>query len=508
MERIILSLDIGTSSCKAVLFSEAGRELCSGKGHYPLHYRTGRRHVEQSPEEIWEGVCFAIRELGRATSRMGNIQAVALSGQISSHFFIDKQGQPLTPIMTWMDSRAVTEAREMGIAFSPQELLEGLGSEMRVSPSWPAPKLRWAGKHIPQVLEQAHFLVQPKDWVLWKLTSIWRTDLSSLRGLIHQTTGQPFDKLMQWAGARNSIFPTLGDPSEIVGVVEPSVADSLGLPQNVPVVLGWNDLNTSVLGTVGFGNQEVRGYDMTGTSEHIGILDSTFWLPSAPGASGINWIPFLSTHVLQYGASSAGGQALKWFVEQIDQPGSTEKHYDSVFEQAQGVSPGSEGLLFLPYLSGERSPWWDSDVRGTFFGLHLQHDRRHMARAVMEGVGYGLRAIYDRLERQPETIVTSGGLSRSKTWNQIKANILGVPLVQSESSEAGCLGAAILAAYGLGWYGTLAEACTAMLRTGEVIEPQVRYSAVYENNYSTFLQLYQSLRPLYAQQSTMTSEGD
>ncbi|MFC4597254.1 xylulokinase [Cohnella hongkongensis] len=513
--KAVLSLDIGSSSCKAALIDDCGRLLAESKASYPIHHpKPG--WCDQHPDEIWEGAVRAIRGLtgdggvARGEGRIG-VEAISFSSQIGSYMLIDREGEPLTPFVTWMDTRAAAEAQEMKRAFSEAELQALLGMDIPVGPNWVAPKLRWFHRHRPELLERTRYVVQPKDWVIRQLTGRWLSDNTSAKSAIHRQTLKPASKLLEWAGAGPEIVPPIGLPHEIAGELIPSVAESLGLPGGIPVVLGWNDMNAALLGLAGMPDR-TAGFDITGTSEHVGLIERGSFSPVPKYVEGMNWVPFGDEHRVLYGVTSTGGQALKWYVEQIDQFGRANPagavDYDEALREAGDVRHGSDGLLFLPYLNGERSPWWNPAAKGVFYGLSPSHDRRHLARAVMEGVGYSMRTIIARLPQRPESMLIAGGSSRNRLWNQIKTDLIGVPFSRLETTEAGCLGAAVLAAYSLGWYSTLREAGSRMIRIAERYEPDRSAGGVYDEGYEKFVELYHALVPVFGCEPSRASKDN
>ncbi|BBI33569.1 xylulokinase [Cohnella abietis] len=512
--KAVLSLDIGSSSCKAALIDAQGRFLAESSAAYRIH-NVKEGWFNQNPDEIWEGASKAIRGLfvGQAGSdNKGQIAvaALCLSSQIGSYMLVDRDNKPLTDFLSWMDTRAVVESEEMKKAFTEAELRSQLGMDIPVGPNWVIPKLRWFNRHHPDLLERASLVVQPKEWVIWNLTGSWMSDQTSAKGCVHQQSLKPASKLLEWAGAGPDIVPPIGLPHDIAGTLIPAVADRLGLPSGIPVVLGWNDMSAALLGLAGLPDR-LTGFDITGTSEHVGLIEPGLFSPVPKYVEGMNWVPLGETHRVIYGVTSTGGQALKWFVEQIDQYGKNDINssvdYDTILRQAGSISAGSEGLLFLPYLSGERSPWWNPAARGVFFGLNPSHDRSHMARAVMEGVGYALCTMIDRLPVKPANMLVAGGSSRNRLWNQIKANQIGVPFSRLETTEAGCLGAAILAAYALGWYSSLRETGNQMIRIAETYEPDRSVSSIYEEGYGRFVDLYHALVPVFSRESSNRDIG-
>lgn len=508
-DRSILALDIGSSSCKAVIIDGMGNEMAFGSAGYPIYYTEGQAFVEQEPDELWRGTQEAVVRALAGYENKHRIAAISLSSQISSHFLVGADDQPLTRIISWMDSRAKVQAEQMKQAFPTETLVRLLGADLPAGPSWPIPKLSWLNSHRPFELERARYLVQPKEWVLWKLAGEWKTDLSSARGTLHQQSGEPADALLAWAGVNSSLIPPVGEPYSTAGRLRPNAAAMLGLDAGIPIILGWNDLNTAILGTADW-TQPSFGFDITGTSEHIGLLERSSAGNPSVSNYGINRIPFLDGYQAVYGVTSSGGQAFKWYAEQIacraDLAGGG-IDFSFITEQAATVEAGSEGLLFLPYLNGERAPWWNPNARGVFFGLHYAHRHPHLARAVLEGVGFALRSILERLPSVPSVLVTAGGASKLGLWNQIKADILGVPVVRTQTTEAGCLGAAILAAYGLGWYATIEEAGASMVSTGEVYLPRSQYKSLYEESYGLFTELYLSLVEIYHKSAKRRFEG-
>ncbi|WP_164821378.1 xylulokinase [Paenibacillus koleovorans] len=496
----MLTLDIGTSSCKAVIFDTLGRELLAASGRYGIHYSDEDHvRVEQSPEEIWTGVVQAIQGLRLDSAMCSRLKGISISSQISSHFLVDHHDQPLTRLISWMDRRASREAAELAEAFSPTEMQSMLGATLPAGASWPIPKLRWLRRHHPEVLEQARYLVQPKEWVLFQLTGQWMSDVSSLRGWGHQLERAPATPLIEWAGADAQLVPPMGEPWQTAGLLSRHTAALVGLPAGLPVILGWNDLNAAVLGL--YGGQPDLGIHITGTSDHIGLLRKPASAEEASAVpAGINAIPFYDELQLLYGVSSAGGYALQWFMDRFESD-CGEPDYEAIMKMASQVPAGSKSLWFLPYLQGERSPWWNPDARAVFYGLSASHDRSHMARAVLEGVGFALRTITDLIDKRPAAIRVAGGASRNALWNQIKADQWGVRLETMETREAGCLGAAILAAVGAGQYDSISEAATAMTRVGASFEPDKGEHARYEKQYEHFVRLYHALEPMFAETS-------
>ena len=485
---VVLTLDIGTTSSKLVLIDKFGHELFSDKASYPLYFPS-QGHVEQNPREVWRNICEMLMRLSSEAGQTYCIEAIAISSQISAHFLVDNDGEPLTNVISWMDSRASQEAKELIETFSREELHDELGMDMLIGPAFIAPKLKWLARNEPDLLSRARHLVQLKEYAIWQLTGEWRSDLTSLKGIVNQRTQRPSTRLLRWAGVPDHIIPPYDQPWAIAGKLSSSPAANLNLPADIPVILGWNDLNAAILGTIGIPSSR-RGFDITGTSEHIGFVSAD---PLNTSPEGINCLPFINDVMLSYGVTSSGGQAMQWYMNNI----AVSKNYEDIERHVGRVPAGAEKLIFLPYINGERNPWWNPNAQGVFFGLRAHHTKDHMTRAVLEGVGFALKASAVRLETMPEQFVVSGGASALDVWNQIKADILGIPFCKLSTTEAGCLGVAILAAYALGWYDSLASASENMIRTSKVFAPDAGKHALYNRKFETYLSLYSALRDVF-----------
>lgn len=485
---VVLTLDIGTTSSKLVLIDKHGHELFTDKASYPLYFPVPG-YVEQDPREIWKNIHDMLSRLSREAGDTYNIDAIAISAQISAHFLVADDGTPLTNVISWMDSRASAEAKELINAFSQEELRHELGMDMLIGPAFIVPKLKWLAKNEPELLAKARHLVQLKEYIIWQLTGEWRADLTSLKGIVNQQTHALSHKLLQWAGVQESIIPPYDNPWSIAGRLSGNIAAQLKLQSETPVILGWNDLNAAILGTIGLPHTR-RGFDITGTSEHIGFISTE---PLTQSPNGINCLPFIDNVALSYGVTSSGGQALQWYMNNI----AVSKNYVDIERHVNRVSAGAENLIFLPYINGERNPWWNPNAQGVFFGMRTHHTKDHMTRAVLEGVGFALKSITTRLEVMPEQFVVSGGASSLDIWNQIKADIIGVPFCKLSTTEAGCLGVAILAAYTLGWYDSLASASEHMIRTSKIFLPDEKNHAMYNRKFEVYLSLYHSLKEVF-----------
>lgn len=502
MEAYILAIDIGTSSCKAALFTEKGRYLALGKGRYGLIFpREGC--VEQDPEEIFRGVCAAVTELKKKGWDLKKVCAVSFSAQIASQCLVDRAGQPLTNLISWMDTRAKEETKLFGRIFTREEAERLTGIDMVVTPSYSITKLRWLHDHEPELLGRASGFVQIKDYVIWKMTGNWVSDVTSLKGLVHPETKQVVSEILEFTGVSEELLPGICEPDEIAGYLKKGVEGLTDLPEGIPVIVGWNDMNAAFLGMGGL-TEGYIGMDMTGTSEHLGCIGPCKKVEKDT-YTGLNRVPFRNGREVFYGVTSSGGQAVEWYVKDFIGAADVKEYLEQVSGTTKALPVALDNdLIFLPYLEGERNPWNNPSARGVLFGLNRSHRQADVAAAVLEGVCFALRTIYDRLPEKPELMIVSGGASFNNTWNQMKADVMNVKFGSLEITEVGCAGAAMLAISALHPEVSPEKFSEEMLKIKELYYPNPERHAVYERKYQKFLKLYRCLnREFWNQEETI-----
>ena len=500
----ILAIDIGTSSCKAAVFSLKGDMLALGKGRYSLLFPK-EGYAEQKPDEIYQGVCEAVCHLERQGIELSEIQAISFSAQIAAQCLVDSRGKAVTNLISWMDMRAWDEALEFTQKFSKEETEYLTGVDMVVTPAYSIAKLRWLHNHERGLLEMAARFVQIKDYVIYHLTGCWVSDAASLKGLVHAETGKAVPEIMTFIGESPELLPKVKKPYEIAGYLKKGVRGFEQLPAGIPVIVGWNDMNAAFLG-MGALTGSCIGMDLTGTSEHLGCVTLRKRIEQK-AYEGLNRVPFLDGREVFYGVTSSGGQAVEWFVKDMLGEPDVKAYFERLFERPKGLPLAEEqGPIFLPYLEGERNPWNNRDARGVFFGLNRSHRQPELALSVLEGVCFALRTIYDRLPQLPEKVVISGGASFNEVWNQMKADVMNVPFVRLETSEAGCTGAAIMAIAALHPKKTVEELAGGLFRPAKVYWPDQKRHLIYEKKYQSFLRLYHNLEPLFGKQQCHNEE--
>jgi xylulokinase len=489
----LLGIDIGTSSAKAILFDPETAETAAVAGHeYPIQKPAPDR-AEQNPND-W---CNATVEVvHRVLSQVENpeVTAISFSGQMHGGVFLDKNDQPLCPAIIWADQRSIE---------SSALLIESLGQERytAIAGTLPAvgfmgPTLLWVKQHDPALLERIHQFVLPKDYVRLRLTDEIATDVSDAAGtaLFDINKRDWSSEIFNAAGLPQSICPPLRASSSIAGFLTRQAADALGLRPGLPIAAGCSDQPAQAIGNglIAPGKASVTTGSGGQVFTPIQIVHGQ--VKGDPRLHVFNHAVPDTWYIL--GAILAAGLSLRWLRNLTGLEGQTDA-YNILSVEASAVPPGSNGLIFLPYLSGERTPHMDGLARGSFIGLSYHHGRGHLARAVMEGVAFALRQTLEislSLGGSVEGIVAAGGGAESDVWRQIQADVFGFPLQRTLLKEQASIGAALLAGVGAGVYKSLDEACRQTVRYGPVTEPNRKYRALYDDLYSQFVQLYPRLR--------------
>jgi len=483
-----LGIDVGTSSVKLLLADTTGRVLQTLSKDYPVYYPKAG-WAEQNPEDWWNATSEGIREiLNRSQMESREIQGIGLSGQMHGLVLLDKENRVLMPALLWCDQRTQDEC---------DELSEKLGSKLseytgnRALAGFTAPKVLWVRRHRPEIYKQIEHVLLPKDYIRWKLTGEYATDVSDASGTLFFDVAHRCwsPEMLDILGLSETHLPTCYESYEITGAVTEQAARESGLHTSTLVVGGGGDQASGAVGTgvVTAGTVSVA----LGTSGVVFVCQENYSvdrqnrLHSFCHANG-KW------HVM--GVMLSAASCLKWWVEEVcrlDDAG-----FAVLLEEAARISPGSEGLIFLPYLMGERTPYSDPHARGTFIGLTMTHGRGPMTRAILEGVGFGLCDSLKIIREQNipiHEVRVSGGGAKSYLWRQILADIFGQPIHVVNSVEGPAFGAAILAAVGAGEFAGVEEACNQMIKTVKQTEPIAANVEKYKFIYEIYHQLYATL---------------
>jgi len=489
----VLGIDLGTSSVKVALFDlEELTLLASTSQEYPI-LKPKPEYAEQDAEAWWQAARTAVQHTLARAPQHPPVLGIGLSGQMHGTLLLDTQGRPLAPAIIWPDQRSAAQA---------ERLMDALGRERYVATSgtlaatgFMGSSLLWLQDHEPHRLARAQVALLPKDYIRYRLCGALHSDFSDAAGtgLLDVSARQWSQPLLQVLGLPSHLLPPLVESFTIVGHLLPVAAAELGLPVGLPIATGSADQVAQAVG---------NGLVMAGrASVTIGSGGQVF-VPTAaqpfitdPRLHRFNHaVPEM--HYL-LGATLSAGLSLRW-LRQLVGLGSVTNAYAILSDEAAQTPPGAEGLIFLPYLTGERTPHMDAGARGAFIGLSAYHGRGHLARAVMEGVTFALRQALELAsglgQVQAETLLIAGGASESAFWRQMMADIWGVAVQTSLSPEPAAVGAGLLAALGQGYYASFEQMAQASARYDAPTLPRAELRAFYDARYAHFCTLYPHLR--------------
>ncbi|MBQ8653401.1 MAG: xylulokinase [Clostridia bacterium] len=489
MDKYLLGIDIGTSGCKVALFRPDGSAAAQSTGNYPVEY-PHPGWAQQHPDMWWEAACGCIRRvLEESGADPAQIEGVGVDGQSWSAIAVDEQGRVLTPTPIWTDTRAQAQCDGLRGRIGEEELFRCCGNPLQ--PSYTLPKILWYRDHMPEVYAKARWILQSNSYFVYRLTGRASQDLSQGYGLsCFDMSKRCWDTaLADRIGIRPELLPPLYQCHEIVGNVTEEAAAQTGLAQGTPVVAGGLDAACGTLGAgvVKPGQTQEQGGQAGGMSIAVDeyAADERLIL-------GCHVVP---DQWLLQGGTTGGGGALKWLRETC----CPDLSFEEMSSLADTVEPGCEGVLFLPYMAGERSPIWNPAAKGVFFGLDYMKGRAHMIRAVMEGVAFSLRHNLETAKAagaQIGALRAMGGSANSLVWTQLKADITGHAIEVPSSDTATTLGAAILAGVGTGVYASFEEAAERTVRVQRIHQPDPEKKGVYDAAYQRYLELYERLEPM------------
>lgn len=499
MKKYLLGIDIGTSACKVAAFDRNGRVIATGNGDYPVYY-PHPGWAEQNPEEWWTAVCGAVKTvLQKGCITPEEIAGIGIDGQSWSAIAMDKAGNVLTNTPIWMDTRAQDICDELNQKIGADEIFRLSGNSLQ--PSYTTAKILWYQRNLPEIYEKIYKILQSNSFIAYKLTGVMSQELSQGYGLhcfnMHEGT---WDKEMcEKLGFSVEMLPDIYPCHKIVGNVTAEAAQQSGLAEGTPVAAGGLDAACGTLGAgvIHPGETQEQGGQAGGMS----ICTDTYQADERL-ILGYHVVP--GQWLLQ-GGTTGGGGVMRWMEREF---GDYEREagkcqgkssLDLFNEEAQKVAPGSDGVVFLPYMSGERSPIWDPDAKGVFYGLDFSKTKGHMIRAAMEGVAYSLRhnlEVAQEAGARVSELRAMGGSANSLLWTQIKSDITGKPMVIPSSDTATTLGAAILAGVGVGMYESFDEAVALTVAEKRRHEPNQENAAIYDRNYETYRELYENLKQI------------
>lgn len=511
--RNFLGIDVGTSGTKALVCREDGLVLGVGVADHPIaHPRPG--WSEQHPEDWWQSSVAAVRQaLSQAQVEPKTLGGIGLSGQMHGSVFLDRHQRVLRPAILWNDQRTVNECTEI------EELAGGRAAliQMVSNPAFTgftAPKIVWLRHHEPELYQQLDSVLLPKDYLRFRLTGDYATDVSDASGTLLLDVKQRrwHTGLLQKLQLSQDVLPPCFESTEITGKLSAEAAQTLGLPKGLSVVAGGGD---QAAGAVGSGIvQSGLVSAVLGTS---GVVFAHAEQPRTHPEGRVHTMCHAvrgAWHMM--GVVLAAGGSLQWFRNQFCQEevraaaAKQRDPYELILENAAALPPGAEGLFFLPYLTGERHPYADPSARGAWLGLSVRHTRWHLARAVIEGITFALRdclCVMEQLGVSFKQIRLAGGGARSAFWRQLQADIFGHPVALVNSTEGAALGAAILAMVGTRTYDHVPEACQEMMRVVETIDPDPARHARYRELHAEYQKLYPLLQPVFPRLASGAEAG-
>jgi xylulokinase len=501
-KKYILAHDTGTGGNKAVLCNLRGQVLHTAYLPYGLSY-PHPEWVEQDPDELWNAVATTSRQvIQKSGIDPAQILGVGVSAQMWNTLPVNEKGQALTPMLSWLDLRSVKQADRIAQGDLPALIYQHTGNIPTAKDS--IPKILWIKEELPEVWKQTAFLLDCKEYILFKLTGRIAIDWvgASVYFLFNPYTKQWSQEVCNALGIPIEKLPQAYPCTEIIGEITGEAARQTGLVAGTPVVICAGDVAAAQCGAGA--NQEGKVHLCIGTATWIGVSTSTFRNNPEKPFWGLNHID--PDKYIIAGEMETGGGALMWFrdalcgAEKLQASTQGKSSYEVLGALAEATPPGADKLIFLPWLSGERAPVLDHYARGAFIGMGLSHTKGHMIRAVMEGVAYHLRWICEAMEKVGFHINgfnAIGGGCNSPLWLQIISNVTGRPLsVVKNHMEAGAAGAALAVAVGMGVYPNMDEV-DSLIEISRVVKPDEVYWKRYDALYHEYRQLYEALIPIH-----------
>jgi xylulokinase len=497
---VFLGVDVGTSGTKTLAMQEDGTILASATEEYPL-YSPHPGWSEQNPEDWWQATIKSIRKVLKAGKiKAADVKGIGLSGQMHGSVFLDKRHEVIRPALLWNDQRTAAECVEIEQRAGGRKKLIKLVANPALT-GFTAPKILWLRNHEPRHFDKTVQVLLPKDYIRFRLTGEFATEVSDASGtlLLNVKRRNWSRPLLSKLELDESLLPTVYESEDVSGQLHEEAARLLGLTKGVAVVGGGGD---QAAGAVG--NGIVKKGVISATMGTSGVvfahsdevqIDPEGRVHTFCHAVRDKW------HVM--GVVLSAGGSLQWYRNQLcEQQVAVAKRqkvdpYELITAQAEQAPPGSEGLFFLPYLTGERTPHADPDARAAWIGLSLRHGRPHLSRAVMEGATYAMRdslEIIKELNIPVREIRLSGGGARSPFWRQLQADIYGQKVVTINAEEGPAYGVALLAAAGTGAYKDVVEACSSTIRVVQSTSVNTKSKRIYNQAYPVFRDLYTSLK--------------
>ncbi len=495
-----LGIDVSTTSSKALIIDDSGKVIAVASSPHSLQ-TPKPLWSEQDPQEWWTAVCDCIRSaLDQAHIPGDSIEAIGLTGQMHGLVLLDDAGNVLRPAILWNDQRTQDQCDEIHQKIGREKFIQITGNVALTG--FTAPKILWVKENEPEVFGRAKHVLLPKDYIRFKLTGEYAMDKADGAGtvLFDLRKRDWSDEVLNALGIPQSWMPRTFEGTEFTGSITEQAAALTGLSVGTMVAAGGGD---QAAGAVGMGAVETGVVSLTvGTSGVVfATTPSALIEPQGRLHAFCHAVPGM-WHFMGVMLSAAG--SLQWFRDTL----ASKTSFDDLVKEAEDVPAGSEGLQFLPYLSGERTPYPDPLARGAFIGLTLRHSRAHMTRAVLEGVSFGLKDSFTLIQNAGLGKITqvraSGGGTKSLLWRQILASTLNAELVTVNTAEGGAYGAALLAGVGAGAWSDISTACRECIKITGSTNPDPGQVETYQKAYSIYQSMYPSLQKQFINLNTLT----
>jgi xylulokinase len=491
----LLGIDVGTGGTRALILDEKGRVISSATEDHRAFVSPQIGWAEQDPNDWWRACGVAVRNaLAQAKLRGDQISCVGLSGQMHGAVLLDEQGRVVRPALIWCDVRTEKQCGELTDQIGAANLIQ-----LTCNPAltnFTLTKCLWVRENEPKNWRRVRSLLLPKDYVRFQLTGERATDVADASGtLLLDVANRRWSKAMlKFVQMDESLLPALYESPEICGRISEAGAAATGLQKGTPVVAGAGD---QAAGAIGMGIVSPGAVSATiGTS---GVVLAATDRPALDSKGRVHtFCHAVPGRWIAMGVTQAAGLSLRWFRDQFGS-GEPRQSYESLIAEAASAPPGCDGLLWAPYLMGERTPYLDPAARGMLFGLTASHTRGHVIRAILEGVAFSLRdtfTIFQEMEVPVKTIRLGGGGARSTLWRQIQADIYGQPVETVDAEEGAAYGAAILAGVGVKTWSSVDEACESTVRVAENIAPDPEHSLVLERAYAAYRRMYPAMKSI------------
>ena len=485
MKKYLLGVDVGSSSEKVAVFDTDGSILALAKADYPT-YTEREGWYEQDAEDYYKAFLECLDAIDGEL--LSSVAAIGFGGQTPTDVFVDKDGVPVRRAIMWRDTRASAQLERQKERYSFAELENMSGCPIPKSQNWTTLRMAWVKDNEPENATRIYKVLQAKDYLIYKITGKLVTDLWSARPFKNINTGEPLDELLGFFCYERTVIPEAFKASDVCGEVTDKESEKRGLPLGTKVICGCSDGFTSILSSGLFAEEGV-GFNCTGTSEMAGVTvagesrsDGMFIFPES----------LTGERAVCFGPTQSGGTSLLWFAKEV-----LGISYPELIERAEGSVAGANGLVFLPYIAGERAPIWDGEAKGSFFGIRESHTDCDFARSVLEGVAFSIRNLFEASgEKAPRRIRLIGGGSQVPLWCQIRADILGADIEIVDCKEACAQGGAAIAGIGIGLFESYSDAARKMCKVSRVYTANPENADTYARNYKIYKALYGATKEL------------